>query len=395
MHRIIFVCYGNTCRSPMAEYIMRHLLKAAGLADKVRVDSAGCKSSGEPMNAGIRKELAKNNIPFDNRRSKVFTAQSYQQADCIIAMDGGIVGKIKRKVGGDPDKKIRLLIDADGSPLSVANPFNTHNYSKAYSEIYRGCVELLKTFGAGETFINDAADIIPKVNDSPYKRLIAIGDVHAAFDKLQSLWQKLSVEEGDLILFLGDYLYGMGDGDKNVETLHWLIEHARQKNIIFLRGNVDDTYLDCLFDEQGKMFRGFNSRVARGIKTAAIKEPYFPQEIYTFLNNLPLSYQVMVGGRQYFFCHAGINVDKPLNAQTKSYLIDHPRLKSFYRDYADEAVIVVGHKSPKKIFGNPALTMPVKVPRRNIVMLDTGAKEDGLLSAVDLLSGRYWQSETR
>ena len=135
-------------------------------------------------------------------------------------------------------------------------------------------------------FINDAAEIIPKFNDSPYKRLIAIGDVHAAFDKLQSLWQKLSVTKDDLVLFLGDYLYGMGDGDKNVATLHWLLEHAKQKNIIFLRGNVDDTYLDCLFDEQGKMFRGLNSRVAKGIKLATIKEPYFPQEIYNFLNLL-------------------------------------------------------------------------------------------------------------
>ena len=393
MSKIIFVCHGNTCRSVMAEYIMRHLLVKAGLAESVRVDSAGCKSKGgEPMSEGARRELAKNNIPFDNHRSKVFTAQTYQQADCIIAMDGGIVSKIERKVGGDPDKKIRLLTDADGSPLSIANPFNTHNYSKAYAEIYRGCSELLKTFGAEETFINDAEDIIPPVNDSPYKRLIAIGDVHAAFDKLLSLWQKLSVTEGDLVIFCGDYLYGMGDADKNVATLHWLIEHAKKKNIIFLRGNVDDTYLDCLFDEQGKMFRGFNSRVSRGIKIAAIKEPYFPQEVYTFLNNLPLSYQVTVGGRQYFFCHAGINVDKPLNAQTKSYLIDHPRLRSFYRNYAGEAVIVVGHKSPKKIFGDPNLTMPVKVPRRNIVMLDTGAKKEGALSAVNLLSGRYWQS---
>ena len=200
------------------------------------------------------------------------------------------------------------------------------------------------------------------------------------------------MNKDDLVLFLGDYLYGMGDGDKNVATLHWLLEHAKQKNIIFLRGNVDDTYLDCLFDEQGKMFRGLNSRVAKGIKLAAIKEPYFPQEIYNFLNNLPLCYQVTVGGRKYFFCHAGINIEKPLDAQTKKYLIDHPRLKSFYRNYSGEAVIVVGHKSPKKIFGNPELTMPMKVPQKNIVMLDTGAKKDGALSAVDLLSGRYWQN---
>ncbi len=67
-------------------------------------------------------------------------------------------------------------------------------------------------------FINDAEKIIPAVNDSPYKRILAIGDVHAAFDKLLSLWEKISVTEDDLVVFLGDYLYGLSD--KNVETLH-------------------------------------------------------------------------------------------------------------------------------------------------------------------------------
>ena len=63
-------------------------------------------------------------------------------------------------------------------------------------------------------------EIIPPVNDSPYKRILVIGDVHAAYNKLQSLWKKLSVTDNDLVIFLGDYLYGMGDGEKNVETLH-------------------------------------------------------------------------------------------------------------------------------------------------------------------------------
>ena len=246
-------------------------------------------------------------------------------------------------------------------------------------------------------FINSAQEIVPLVNDSPYKRILVIGDVHAAYDKLLSLWKKLNVTEEDLVIFLGDYLYGMGDGDKNIETLHWLIEHKKRKNIIFLRGNVDETYLHCLFDEQGKFFWSLNSRVARAIKTTSLKEPQFPQEIYDFLTGLPLYYSITIGGRKYFFCHAGIKVDAPLNAQPKSYLLNHPKLKNFYRDYSGKAVIIVGHKSPKKIFGSSEkynLNLPLKVHGRNILMLDTHAKEDGALSCVDILSGEFWQSDT-
>lgn len=250
-------------------------------------------------------------------------------------------------------------------------------------------------------FINNAEEIIPSVNDTPYRRLLAIGDVHAAFDKLISLWKKLDVTEDDLVIFLGDYLYGMSD--KNIETLQWLVEYKERKNIIFLRGNVDDTYLYRLFDLNGNFFNRLNSRVVSGIKNAAVKKPSFPNKIFDLLNNLPLSYQITIGGRKYFFCHAGIEVDTPLEAQKKNYLLSHPKLKSFYRDYTGDAVIVVGHKRPKKIFDNlPSLfrnasekldlTKPIKVPNRNILMLDTHAKEDGKLSCVDILSGEIWQS---
>ena len=241
-------------------------------------------------------------------------------------------------------------------------------------------------------FINDAEEIIPPVNDSPYKRILAIGDVHAAFDKLVSLWEKLSVTEEDLVIFLGDYLYGMSK--KNIETLQWLIEHNQQKNIIFLRGNTDDSYLCRLFDLNGNFFDKLNSRIILDIKTAAVDKPDFPSKIFDFLKNLPLSYQITIGGRKYFFCHAGIEI-----------LLNPPKLKDFYQNYSGEDVIIVGHKSPKKIFEKlPQLftddtekldfTKPLKVPHRNILMLDTQAKTDGKLSCVDILSGEIWQSNS-
>ena len=252
-------------------------------------------------------------------------------------------------------------------------------------------------------FINDAKAFTPTKNDSPYKRVLAIGDVHASFDKLLSLWKKLSVTDDDLVIFLGDYLYGLGN--KNIETLHWLLERKNQKNIIFLRGNVDETYLHFLFDKQGALLTNRNKGVAREIKRVALKETNLPNEIFDFLNSLPLYHSMTIGGRKFFFCHAGINVSTPFGKQTKTYLLDHPELEDFYRDYSGEAVVVVGHKSPKKmsdrlpqLFATYSkkldLTKPLKVPDKNILMLDTNAKEDGSLSCVDVLSGEFWQSDS-
>ena len=177
-------------------------------------------------------------------------------------------------------------------------------------------------------FINNAEEIIPPVNDSPYKRIFVIGDVHAAFDKLQSLWKKISVSPEDAAIFLGDYLYGLGD--KNIETLEWLMEQNNHKNIFMLRGNVDDTYLDKLFDFSGNFFDRLNSRVILGIKKAAIEDPFLTNEIFYFLKSLPLCHCMTIGGRKYFFCHAGININTPIEAQTKSYLLNQGFLQQLF-----------------------------------------------------------------
>ena len=109
----------------MAKYIMRDLLNAAGLSDKVRVDSAGYRTAGgSSMREGARRELQKNRIAFDRLRSKPVTIEKYRQADIVIALDAGVIGKIKQKIGNEPDNKIRLLNDSDGNKLSIKNPFN-------------------------------------------------------------------------------------------------------------------------------------------------------------------------------------------------------------------------------------------------------------------------------
>ena len=119
-------------------------------------------------------------------------------------------------------------------------------------------------------------------------------------------------------------------------------------------------------------------------------------------------WNIEIGGKKYFFCHASVDPysEKPLEEQKDEWFVDPygDLYKYFYQDYVGEALVVVGHKSPKKILRKfPELfkdgtdnidpTKPLKIPDKTILMLDTRAKkDDGCLSCVDILSGQFWQS---
>ena len=90
-------------------------------------------------------------------------------------------------------------------------------------------------------FVKNAENFFPRVNDTPYKRILAIGDIHGYFEKLISMWKKVAVTPEDLVIFLGDYI---DRGEKSAEVLRWLMEKARQKNIIILRGNHEQMLFD-------------------------------------------------------------------------------------------------------------------------------------------------------
>lgn len=143
-YKIIFVCEWNTCRSAMAEYIMRHLINSAGLADKIQVDSAGCiTEGGEPIGRRTRKTLEDNGIKVDKHISKSFTRQHYKTFDCVIALEEKILRNMKDTFG-DPDNKIRLFKDENGNAISVEDPGFMGNHAEVYAKILRGCAALLK-----------------------------------------------------------------------------------------------------------------------------------------------------------------------------------------------------------------------------------------------------------
>ena len=145
-YKVIFVCEWNTCRSAMAKYIFKDLVKKSELADKIFIDSAGCVTRiKEPIGKRTRQTLLKQNIPLDDEHvSKPFTVEEYNAFDCIIALDNYTLNITKKISYGDPDNKIRLFKDIDGENISVKDPGFSGEHLNAFKKIYAGCQNLLE-----------------------------------------------------------------------------------------------------------------------------------------------------------------------------------------------------------------------------------------------------------
>ena len=146
-YKIIFVCEWNTCRSAMAKYIFKNLVKTDKFDDKIFVDSAGCRVSfPEPIGRRTGATLQAQNIPLDEHISKPFTMQEYREFDCVIALDDVTLKILKKSSHGDTENKIRLFKDSNGNDISVADPGPTGEHLKAFTEISLGCQNLLNEF---------------------------------------------------------------------------------------------------------------------------------------------------------------------------------------------------------------------------------------------------------
>ena len=143
--RILFVCHGNICRSPMAECVMADLAAKAGLAN-VSVASAGTSDEeyGNDINPRSREQLDRAGIPVRPHFAHRMTAREAREADLIVAMDGANVRNLRRMVGPDGQGKIRLLLDFAGERRDVADPWYTGDYATAYADIREGCEALLR-----------------------------------------------------------------------------------------------------------------------------------------------------------------------------------------------------------------------------------------------------------
>ena len=144
--KILFVCHGNICRSPMAEFVMKALVKEAGKENDFLIESAATSTEeiGNDIHYGTRQILIQNNIPFSKRRARQITKDDYVFYDYLIAMDEENIYYMKRKWNNDPGKKIQLLLEFAGKSRAIADPWYTGDFQQTYEDVLEGCTAFLK-----------------------------------------------------------------------------------------------------------------------------------------------------------------------------------------------------------------------------------------------------------
>ncbi|MBE7032248.1 MAG: low molecular weight phosphotyrosine protein phosphatase [Ruminococcaceae bacterium] len=145
MTKILFVCHGNICRSTMAEFLLKDMVKKAGLENEFYIASAATSTEeiGNPVHPGTRAKLAEVGISCAGKYAVQMTKSDYQRYDLLIGMDAANIRNMTKISGGDSDGKIRLLLDyADGG--SVADPWYTGDFDATYRDVLLGCEGLLR-----------------------------------------------------------------------------------------------------------------------------------------------------------------------------------------------------------------------------------------------------------
>ena len=150
MIKVLFVCHGNICRSPMAEFIFKEMVKKHGLEDQFLIRSAATSTEeiwngiGNPVYPPAKKELARHGISCDKKRAVQMCRADYEKYEYLIGMDDRNISNMIRIAGGDPAHKIyKLLMFAD-DPGDIADPWYTGEFGRTYEDIVRGCDGLLK-----------------------------------------------------------------------------------------------------------------------------------------------------------------------------------------------------------------------------------------------------------
>lgn len=145
MYKILFVCHGNICRSPMAEFVMKDLVRRAGLEKDFLIESAATSTEeiGNDIHYGTRTKLQREGIPFSRRAARQITARDYDYYDFLIAMDEENLYYMNRRWNNDPLNKISLLLEFAGKTREIADPWYTGNFDQTYLDIQEGCEALL------------------------------------------------------------------------------------------------------------------------------------------------------------------------------------------------------------------------------------------------------------
>ncbi len=147
MKKILFVCHGNICRSPMAEFVMKDLVKKAGREQAFQIASAATSTEeiGNPVYPPARRMLSRHGIDCTGKTARQLRAADYERYDLLIGMDQANLRNMRSMCGGDPEGKIHLLLDYTDHPGSVADPWYTGDFEATWQDVLAGCKGLLET----------------------------------------------------------------------------------------------------------------------------------------------------------------------------------------------------------------------------------------------------------
>ncbi|MCI5828853.1 MAG: low molecular weight protein-tyrosine-phosphatase [Treponema sp.] len=145
MTRILFICHGNICRSTMAEFVMKDLVRKAGREKEFFIDSKATSTEeiGNPPHPGTVRKMHQMNIKINEHRASQMTKKDYDNFDLIIGMDSWNLKNILRIIGQDTENKVHLLLDYTAHPRDIADPWYTHNFDETYNDVAEGCEALL------------------------------------------------------------------------------------------------------------------------------------------------------------------------------------------------------------------------------------------------------------
>lgn len=146
MIKILFICHGNICRSPMAEFVMKDLVKKAGLEHRFVIESAATSTEeiGNPVYPPARRKLAEHGIRCAGKTARQLRRADYEAYDLLIGMDRANLRNMECICGGDPDGKMRLLMDYTDRPGQVADPWYTGDFDATWRDVEDGCRGLLR-----------------------------------------------------------------------------------------------------------------------------------------------------------------------------------------------------------------------------------------------------------
>ena len=144
-HRILFVCLGNICRSPMAEFVMKDLVEKAGLQNQFYIESAATSTEeiGNEVYPPARRKLAEHGIGCKGKTARQMTRADYDRFDLLIGMDTWNIRNMKRICGDDSQGKIHQLMDYTNRPGDVADPWYTGDFETTWRDVLEGCEGLL------------------------------------------------------------------------------------------------------------------------------------------------------------------------------------------------------------------------------------------------------------